>query len=62
MHFHYKGQEVVLDPVTVKDIRQQLQPQVSKMTLGETAELIKACGVSPKLVVDFLRKKIKEKL
>ena len=62
LHFTYEGKEIILTPDTIKDIRQQLQPQIKKMPLNEVVETVQALGLSSKMLVDFFTKKIDIKL
>ena len=64
LHFTCKDKagntvEIVLTPEIIKDIRQQLQPQIKQMPLSEIVETIEAFGISPKSALDFFTKKVK---
>lgn len=59
LKFNYKGTEVVLTPETIKDIRQQLAPQIKQMPFGELIETIEAAGLSTKNLL-ALFKSVKE--
>ncbi len=51
--------DIVLTSEIIKDIRDQVQPQIKQMPVGEIIETIEALGLSPKTVVDFFTKKVK---
>ncbi len=64
LHFTCKDKngntvEIVLTPEIIKDIRQQLQPQIKQMPIGVVIETIEAIGISPKSALDFFTKKVK---
>ena len=59
LKFKYKDTEVVLTPETIRDIRQQLVPQIKQMPFGELIEMIEAAGLSTKNLLAFF-KKVKE--
>ena len=56
LKFKYKDTEVVLTPETIRDIRQQLTPQVKQMPFGELIETIEAAGLSTKNLLAFFTK------
>jgi len=56
LKFKYKDTEVALTPETIRDIRQQLAPQVKQMPFGELIETIEAAGLSTKNLVAFFSK------
>ena len=56
LKFKYKDTEVVLTPETIRDIRQQLAPQVKQMPFGELIKTIEAAGLSTKNLVAFFSK------
>ncbi len=47
LKFKYKDTEVVLTPETIRDIRQQLAPQIKQMPFGELIETIEAARKKP---------------
>ena len=59
MKFNYRDTEVVLTPETIRDIRQQLAPQIKQMPFGELIETIEAAGLSTKNLLTLF-KKVKE--
>ena len=59
LKFKYEDTEVVLTPETIRDIRQQLTPQIKQMPFGELIETIEAAGLPARTVIDFF-KKVKE--
>ena len=56
LKFKYKDTEVVLTPETIKNIRQQLAPQIKQMPFGELIETIEAAGLSIKNLLAFFTK------
>ena len=56
LKFKYKDIEIELTPETIKDIRQQLTPQVKQMPFGELIETIEAAGLSAKTLLAFFSK------
>ena len=59
LRFKYKDIKVELTPETIRDIRQQLAPQIKQIPFGELMETIEAAGLSAKNLVTFF-KKVKE--
>lgn len=59
LHFKYHDTEVELIPEVIRDIRQQLAPQIKEMPFGELVETVKAAGLSPRNLIAFF-KKVKE--
>ena len=59
LKFQYKDTEIELTPETIRDIRQQLAPQIKQIPFGELMETIEAAGLSAKNLLAFL-KKVKE--
>lgn len=57
LKFNYKDTEVELTPETIRDIRQQLAPQVKQMPLGELMEAIEASGLSAKNLLALFKKR-----
>jgi len=55
LKFNYRDTEVVLTPETIKDIRQQLAPQIKQMPFGELIETIEAAGLSTKNLLALFR-------
>jgi len=55
LKFKYKDTEVVLTPETIRDIRQQLVPQIKQVPFGELVETIEAAGLSTKNLLALLR-------
>ena len=58
-HFIYKEVDVILDPDTIKSIKEQLDPQIHEISFSALVQTIKATCISPRNIVDFF-KKIKE--
>ena len=59
LKFKYKDTEVELTPEVIKDIRNQLTPQIKEIPFGELIETVEAAGLSAKNIV-AIAKKIKE--
>jgi len=57
LRFKYKDIEVELTPETIKDIRQQLVPQIKQMPYAELMETIEAAGLPTRTVIDFFGKR-----
>ena len=55
-HFTYKDIDVVLDPETIKDIREQIGQQLKEIPFYALLQTVKAAGLSPRNLVALFRK------
>ncbi len=56
LNFRHEDIQIVLSPEVIKDIREQLTPQVKKMTFGELVETFEATGLSARNIVALFGK------
>jgi len=56
LKFKHNDMEVELTPETIRDIRQQLVPQIKHIPFGELMETMEAAGLSAKNILAFLKK------
>jgi len=56
LKFKYKDTEVVLTPETIRDIRQQLTPQIKQMPFGDLIKMVEAAGLSTKNLLALFKK------
>jgi len=56
LRFKYKDIEVELTPETIKDIRQQLVPQINQIPFGQLMEMVEAAGLSTKNLLALFKK------
>ncbi len=56
LKFIYEDKEIILTPEVIKEIRQQLEPQIKEIPFGMLIETIEASGLSVKNIKDFFKK------
>jgi len=56
LKFTYEDKEIILTPEVIKEIRQQLEPQIKEIPFGILVETIEASGLSIRNLIDFFKK------
>jgi len=56
LNFMHKDVQIVLSPEAIEDIREQLTPQLKKMTFAELVETFEATGLSARNLVTLFEK------
>ena len=56
LKFTYEDKEIILTPEVIKEIRQQLEPQIKEIPFGILIETIEASGLSIKNLIDLFKK------
>jgi hypothetical protein len=56
LKFTYEDKEIILTPEVIKEIRQQLEPQIKEIPFGVLIETVEASGLSIRNIIDLFKK------